>query len=92
MCLANQQSEVKQIVELAPTMALTQPRAGSKLALEIAMVSNDGGASLKGLAEKAEWLPHTTRAILTGLRKRGFLIKRVRDDKLGAVYRLSLEP
>ena len=55
----------------------------------IAMLSTETGASLKALAEMAGCLPHTTRATLTGLRKRGFLIERVGDDKLGTVYRIA---
>ena len=77
---------------LPPTTSLAQPRAGSKLALVIAMLSNEAGASLKSLAEMAGWLPHTTRATLTGLRKRGFLIERVKDDDLRSVYRIAGGP
>ena len=82
-------SEVEPNCDLASTTTLAQPRAGSKLALVIAMLSNEAGASLKSLAEMAGWLPHTTRATLTGLRKRGFLIERVKDDDLGTVYRIA---
>ena len=82
-------SEVEPNCDLASTTTLAQPRAGSKLALVIAMLSNEAGASLKSLAEMAGWLPHTTRATLTGLRKRGFLIERVKDDDLGSVYRIA---
>jgi DNA-binding MarR family transcriptional regulator len=74
---------------LPPTTSLAQPRAGSKLALVIAMLSNEAGASLKALAEMAGWLPHTTRATLTALRKRGFLIERVKHHELGSVYRIA---
>ena len=82
-------SEFEPNCDLASTTTLAQPRAGSKLALVIAMLSNEAGASLKSLAEMAGWLPHTTRATLTGLRKRGFLIERVKDDDLGTVYRIA---
>ena len=82
-------SEVESNCDLTSTTSLAQPRAGSKLALVIAMVSNEAGASLKSLAEMAGWLPHTTRATLTRLRKRGFLIERVKDDDLGTIYRIA---
>jgi hypothetical protein len=85
-------SEVELNCDLASTPSLAQPRAGSKLALVIAMLSNEAGASLKALGEMAGWLPHTTRATLTGLRKRGFLIERVKDDDLGTVYRIAGGP
>jgi hypothetical protein len=32
--------------------------------------------------------PHTTRAAMTGLRKRGFAIERTRHEKLGSLYRI----
>lgn len=35
-----------------------------------------------------DWLPHTTRAALTGLRKRGFAIERSREDGEASVYRV----
>jgi hypothetical protein len=34
------------------------------------------------------WLPHTTRAALTGLRRRGYTIERERSEKGGSVYRI----
>ena len=34
------------------------------------------------------WLPHTTRAVLTGLRRRGYTIERERSEKDGSVYRI----
>jgi len=82
-------SEVEPNCDLASTPSLAQPRAGSKLALVIAILSTEAGASLKALADMAGWLPHTTRATLTGLRKRGFLIERVKHHELGSVYRIA---
>jgi hypothetical protein len=36
------------------------------------------------------WLPHTTRAALTGLRKRGFVVSIDRSDKArGGAYRIA---
>jgi hypothetical protein len=54
------------------------PRAGSKQALVVAMLSKDKGVTLDALIEATGWLPHTTRAAMTGLRKRGFAIERTR--------------
>jgi hypothetical protein len=34
------------------------------------------------------WLPHTTRAVLTGLRKRGMKIEREADADKPTVYRI----
>ena len=67
------------------------PRPGSKQALLVAILSKPKGATLGQLVEATGWLPHTTRAALTGLRKRGFAIERAADDKLGSVYRIVFE-
>jgi DNA-binding MarR family transcriptional regulator len=75
-------------VQPAPT-ALT-PRAGSKQALVISMLSGKSGATLDDLIEATGWLPHTTRAALTGLRQKGFSIERTRE-KDASVYRLSVK-
>jgi Protein of unknown function (DUF3489) len=52
------------------------------------MLAKDNGATLTALVEATGWLPHTTRAAITGLRKRGFAIERTRHDELGSLYRI----
>jgi hypothetical protein len=64
------------------------PRAGSKIAEVIALLSRGQGAGLEELAATMGWLPHTTRAALTGLRKRGFAIERSRSEQGGSLYRI----
>src|SRR5271166_4031575 len=83
----------------AKTAAQAEPRAmddasrpGSKQALVVEMLSKDDGASLDALVKATGWLPHTTRAALTGLRKRGFLVERVRDGSRGSLYRIVQTP
>ena len=49
------------------------------------------GATLDELVEATDWLPHTTRAALTGLRKRGLAVERVKDEARGSVYRIKSE-
>ena len=51
------------------------PKA-SKKSLLIAMLGDEGGASLAAIVDKTGWLPHTSRAALTGLRKAGHAIER----------------
>lgn len=50
------------------------------------------GGTIQDMMDATGWLPHTTRAVLTGLRKRGFTIEReaVRDKP--TVYRITREP
>jgi hypothetical protein len=68
------------------------PRAGTKQALVIEMLCAKGGATLNALVEATGWLPHTTRAALTGLRKRGFSIERTREEGSDSIYRIVSAP
>jgi hypothetical protein len=69
---------------------VASPRSGSKQALVLAMLAKPDGATLDALVAATGWLPHTTRAALTGLRKRGYVIERGRDASGGpSVYRAS---
>jgi hypothetical protein len=68
------------------------PRAGSKQALVVAMLSKDKGVTLDALVEATGWLPHTTRAAMIGLRKRGFAIERTCQETKGSLYRITGEP
>ncbi len=49
-------------------------RPGTKQAVVVDLLRSDAGASLSELTGVTGWLPHTTRAALTSLRKRGFAI------------------
>lgn len=48
----------------------------TKQSLVIELLERDGGASLADIVATTGWLPHTARAALTGLRKRGHAILR----------------
>jgi hypothetical protein len=65
------------------------PRGGSKLARVIGLLERDHGATIAELIAATGWLAHTTRAALTGLRKRGYAVAIDRsDDKRGSFYRI----
>jgi hypothetical protein len=66
-----------------------EPRSGSKQALIIKMLSRKSGATLEALVEATGWLPHTTRAALTGLRKRGYSVLLDRQDGKASHYRIA---
>jgi hypothetical protein len=66
------------------------PREGSKLANIISLLDRPDGASMDELIHATTWLPHTTRAALTGLRKRGLNIERRRADGTTS-YRIVLD-
>ena len=65
------------------------PRGGSKLARVLALLHRDHGATIAELIAATGWLAHTTRASLTGLRKRGYAVVIDRsDDNRGSFYRI----
>lgn len=61
---------------LAPPVPIapTSDPASTKVQQLIRLLQRDGGASTAELATTLNWLPHTTRAALTGLRKKGHAI------------------
>jgi hypothetical protein len=63
----------------AAPLVTGMPREGSKLANVIGLLDRADGVSLDDLIQATSWLPHTTRAALTGLRKRGLDIERSRE-------------
>jgi hypothetical protein len=65
------------------------PRDGSKLALVIELLRRADGATIVDLTQATGWLPHTTRAALTGLRKRGYAVIRERIGVGDSAYRIS---
>ena len=60
--------------------ALPPAPAFSKKAAVITLLARDMGASVPELIAATGWLPHTTRAALTGLRKAGHVVERSRRD------------
>jgi hypothetical protein len=65
------------------------PREGSKLASVIALLRRSEGATIDVLTKATGWLPHTTRAAITGVRKRGYSVILDRSAEGASVYRLS---
>jgi hypothetical protein len=66
-----------------------QIRVGSKQATIVKLMTRPKGATLDEMIEATDWLPHTTRAALTGLRKRGFALERIKDEAKGSIYRIK---
>ena len=65
------------------------PRRGSKRAQIIALMQGVTGATLNDMVEATGWLPHTTRAALTGLRHKGYAIAKSRNAEAKTVYRID---
>ena len=62
------------------------PRAGSKQAKLVAMLSRKSGVTLEKASEALGWQPHTTSATMTGLRKRGYKIERIIKNGKPSAY------
>jgi hypothetical protein len=71
---------------LADVSSTTRPT--TKRALIIAMLSRCEGATMDDLIAATGWLPHTTRAALTGLRQKGLCLERSKPEGEPAVYRI----
>jgi hypothetical protein len=74
--------------EEAAPVKTSVPRDGSKQALMISLLRRREGTSLDELAAATGWLPHTTRAALTGLRKKGYALVREKSEGGTSVYRV----
>lgn len=59
----------------------------TKSAIVIGLLRRPAGASLAELIEVTGWQPHTTRAALTGLKKKGHRIDKSKRDEV-TCYRI----
>ncbi|MFL6728201.1 MAG: DUF3489 domain-containing protein [Sphingomicrobium sp.] len=63
-------------------------RKGSKKELVLGLLQRPDGATLHDLVTATGWLPHTTRAALTGLRKKGHVVEKTKRDD-ATCYRIA---
>ena len=64
------------------------PRPESKIAMVTRLLERAEGASLDEIVAATGWLRHTTRAALTGLKKKGHLVSKAKVDD---VTRFTIE-
>jgi hypothetical protein len=62
-------------------------RAASRHVIDL--LHRSEGATILHIVEATGWLPHTTRAALTGLRKRGYAVARERVNRGDSIYRIA---
>lgn len=68
-----------------------EPPGGSKQALVVSLLQRAKGAKLQDLIAATGWLPHTTRAALTGLRKKGYNIEKSRAEDGTTIYKIAAD-
>jgi len=84
---ATSSSSEREAKQARPASASAKPpRLGSKLSQVISLLERADGASLAELTAATGWLPHTTRAALTGIRKRGLSLERRRQEDGTSIY------
>lgn len=65
---------------IKPVKAPTAEKCESKIDKLIALMSRKKGASIDEMVKATGWLPHSTHAALSGLRKKGRTITRTKDE------------
>lgn len=72
------------------TKAKDAPAAppASKVSIVLHLLRRPEGATLNELVDATSWLPHTTRAALTGLRKKGHVIEKTKREN-ATCYRIA---
>tara|TARA_R110000787_G_scaffold248041_8_gene353621 strand:+ start:1680 stop:1907 length:228 start_codon:yes stop_codon:yes gene_type:complete len=71
---------------MSATITKTKP-GPTKLDTILKYLGQKNGATLKAMQDATGWQPHSVRAALTGLRKKGHAIERSKDGKGVTVYR-----
>ncbi|WP_222559748.1 DUF3489 domain-containing protein [Caenibius sp. WL] len=71
----------------APATPTSQSQRKSTLALEL--LQRPDGATLDQLVEATGWLPHSTRAALTGLKKKGYILASEKPTDGPRIYRVT---
>lgn len=72
----------------APSTAAS-PRAPIKASQVTSLLQNPAGATLDELCQATGWLPHTCRAFLTGLRKKGHQVGKEKREDGATLYRIT---
>ena len=71
-----------------PADTTSAKRRETKIGKVIALLERDEGATLEEMVKATGWQPHTTRAALTGLKKKGHTIDRDKRNDV-TCYRLA---
>lgn len=64
-------------------------KPGTKQARLVYLLSRPAGATIEDLVDAFDWRPHTTRAALSGLRRKGYRVNLAKDADGRASYRAA---
>ena len=81
--------EPKTETAVHPATAAAQAKPQSKADLVLSLLQRSEGATIAQLVAATGWLPHTTRAALTGLKKKGHVLNSEKREDQGRVYRVA---
>jgi hypothetical protein len=74
---------------VAPTPAPASAKQQTKSDLVLELLARADGATIDQLIAATGWLPHTTRAMLTGLKKKGHIIASEKPTEGKRIYRTT---
>ncbi|TXH18344.1 MAG: DUF3489 domain-containing protein [Gammaproteobacteria bacterium] len=64
------------------------PKQQSKISVVLGLLQRHEGATIDQLVVATGWLPHTTRAALTGLKQKGHAVTSDKVEGRGRIYRV----
>lgn len=68
---------------------IKHPNKGTRSAQLVAMLERKQGATLADIVEATTWKPHTARAALTGIKKRGYHIASEKPEGGTRTYHIA---
>lgn len=71
---------------------MTKSKSTTKAEQVRRMLTRKNGASLDDICNATDWKPHSVRAFLSGMRKRGYALSREPDASKISRYRITAEP
>jgi DNA-binding MarR family transcriptional regulator len=86
--MSNTRRMAREPAAAAEAPVSSAPATPTKIASVLALLRRREGASLAELVAATGWLPHTTRATLTGLKKKGHNLTKVKVDRVTR-YRIA---
>nr|WP_166180991.1 DUF3489 domain-containing protein [Altererythrobacter segetis] len=88
---ANTDKSTEANVVAAKSDAPAIPKAHTKISKVLMLLNREEGATVTEIVTATGWLPHTTRAALTALKKKGHTVTSTKTDGV-RTYRILMAP